>query len=183
MKRELPADLEAALAAVPGTTSQRECRLLFYLAATAPGGGQIVEIGAFKGKSTAWLAEAARRAARNVITIEPFLRSTEEDVRSVLQRFNLEGVVTLHKALSHEVGKDWSGPIAMLWVDGGHDYEVVRRDVEDFAPHLVSGGVAVFDDMKPRFPGVARALEETLMRDERFSYLGELRGLAIFRRR
>ena len=71
----------------------------------------------------------------------------------------------------------------MLWVDGGHDYEVVRQDIDDFAPHLLAGGFAVFDDMKPRFPGVARALAETLIRDERFTYLGELRGLAIFRRR
>src|SRR6185437_3445216 len=41
-----------ALDSIAGMSAAHECRLLAYLAARAPLGGAIVEIGAWKGKST-----------------------------------------------------------------------------------------------------------------------------------
>src|SRR5258708_3369502 len=49
-----------ALESVPGTSTSRECRLLAHLVSKSPAGGCVVEIGAFKGKTTAWLVEAAQ---------------------------------------------------------------------------------------------------------------------------
>lgn len=172
------------LATIPGNASARECRLLFALAAQAQGAGQIVEIGAFKGKSTAWLAEAARHTGRRLVSIDPHLRGSDEEFRETARRLQFEDVATLHKAYSHDIGKDWREPIAFLWVDGGHDYECVRQDILDFTPHLEPGGVVVFDDANAEnFPGVVRALDETLRRDPAFESLGQIKTFALFRRK
>jgi hypothetical protein len=37
-------------------------------------------------------------------------------------------------------------PPGMLWLDGDHATESVRRDLEQWRPHLVNGGIVVFDD-------------------------------------
>jgi hypothetical protein len=50
----------AQLQSIPGRCSERECRLVAHLATMAPSGGEIVEIGAFKGRVTGWLVEAAQ---------------------------------------------------------------------------------------------------------------------------
>lgn len=183
VRKELSAESRTALSAVPGTTSDRDCRLLYYLARISPLGTALVEIGAFKGKSTAWLAEAARRDGRAMTSIDPQLKDSQEEFARTVRQFRIDEVAVIHKAFSHEIGKDWSGPIGLLWVDGGHDCETVRQDIQDFTPHLAAGGIAVFDDANERrFPGVLRALAETLRRDRAFQCLGDLRGLAIFKR-
>src|SRR5438552_15292059 len=63
------------LGAIPGTSSQREGMLLAHLAMRSPPGGVFVEIGAFKGKTTAWLVEAAEHhsARPTVVSIDPHL--------------------------------------------------------------------------------------------------------------
>src|SRR5260370_307004 len=68
----------AALLAVPGFSSQRELHLLAYLATKAPAGGCLLEIGAYKGRSTAWLVEAAQlRPAKPVaVSIDLHQRQT-----------------------------------------------------------------------------------------------------------
>lgn len=181
---ELQIARQDELESIGGTTSDHECRLLYYLARQSPRQGAIVEIGAFKGKSTAWLAEAARKSGQPLISIDPHLQGTFDDFRQTVERFNLCDVATLHRALSHEIGRNWSQPIAFLWVDGGHDYDIVRQDIDDFAPHLLPGGYAAFDDVNPQtFPGVVQALNETLHNDESFVYEGIIGTIAIFRRR
>ncbi len=38
------------------------------------------------------------------------------------------------------------GPITLAYIDGEHDYENVRRDLELCDRHLVPGGYVLFDD-------------------------------------
>lgn len=181
--RKLSPERVAELLSVDGTTSASECRLLYYLAATAPQ-GEIVEVGSYKGKSTAWLAEAARSRGMHVTSIDPFLKpGGEEGFNQTAERFTFGPLVTSHKALSHDIGATWSQPIALLWVDGCHELPAVMQDIADFTPHLVSGAAAVFDDANSdRFPGVVQGIR-TLMQDDRFQFVGILRNIAIFRKK
>ncbi|MCE9589033.1 MAG: class I SAM-dependent methyltransferase [Planctomycetes bacterium] len=182
--KELPADLTARLCAVPGNTSEWQCRLLYYLAATTKAEGCLFEIGAFKGKSTAWLSEAARRTGRRLVSIDPHLCGSLDEFTATVKKFDIASVATIHQTLSHDVGKTWSGPIAMLWIDGGHDYAIVRQDIDDFAKHVAPGGYIVLDDVNPvHFPGVVRAISETLERDPCFEHLGTIKTLGLFRRK
>ncbi|MEM8737091.1 MAG: class I SAM-dependent methyltransferase [Planctomycetota bacterium] len=178
-------DRFAELCAVPGNTSDWQCQLLFYFADTAPAGdGQLVEIGAFQGKSTAWLSEAARRTGKHLVSIDPLIQDSEAVFRETVERFAIEEVATLHKAFSHDVGADWRAPIALLWIDGGHDYDTVKQDILDFCPHVQPGGVVVFDDInEPDFPGLVRAVNETIKQNPDFEHLGEIKNTGLYRRR
>ncbi len=182
--RELDEDRLDALCAVPGNTSYRQCRLLFYLATTSLAEGVICEIGAFKGKSTAWLAEAARRSRRTLVSIDPHVDDTWDTFQRTVRQFDIESVAEIHKACSHELGKDWDRPIAFLWVDGDHRYEGVRQDIIDFTPHVAPGGIVVFDDVNEQdFPGVVQALAETIDRDASFTALGCIKTFGLFQRK
>ena len=169
------------LGAVPGNTSDRQCRLLFYLAMNTRADGLLLEIGAYMGKSTAWLAEAARRGDRHLVSIDPHLNDSYDVFQRTLRNFDIEQVATIHRATSREVGSNFATPIALLWVDGGHEYECVRRDIADFALHVCPGGFAVFDDANPQaFPGVVRAIDESLRQDPTWSYLGRIKMMDLW---
>ena len=183
VRDQMDSTLYEALCSIPGNTSARKCRLLFYLACTTPADGVILEVGAFKGKSTAWLAEAARRTKRRLVSIDPHLLGSYDEFRKTVDRFGLESVATLHCEMSHDIGKDWSEPIAFLWIDGGHDYQSVRDDVIDFTPHVQPNGITVFDDVDEQvFPGVVQAINELIRDDPSFVLLGKIKSIGMYRR-
>ena len=47
---------------------------------------------------------------------------------------------------SFEVGKDWSGVVDLLIVDGDHSDSGVRRDMEAWLPHMAKAGYVFFHD-------------------------------------
>jgi len=184
--RQLTPRRRAELEAIGGTSSARECRLLAYLAGQTPPVGCIVEIGAFKGKSTAWLIEGAELAdrRRTLVSIDPHVRKSWDDFAQTVAKFDLERRgLEIHRAFSNEIGANWNRPIALLWIDGGHDYEDVVSDIEQFAPHVVPNGWIVFDDAAgTAYPGVARAIAERMRHRDGFDFVGNIKGFALFRR-
>ena len=61
---------------------------------------------------------------------------------------------------SFEVG--WDRPIAVLVVDGLHDYVSVARDFRHFEPFVRRGGLVLFHDYADYFPGVRGFVDELL---------------------
>ena len=47
---------------------------------------------------------------------------------------------------SREVGKTWSEPIDLLFIDGDHSYETSSSDMKLFSPHVVTNGYCLIDD-------------------------------------
>lgn len=59
--------------------------------------------------------------------------------------------------------------VRILHIDGGHDYEVVRRDIEIARRMLGEGAALVFDDFfNRRHPGTTQAIMEFLQSSPRF---------------
>ena len=179
------------LDAVPGTSSRGECQLLALLALQSPPGGVVLEIGAFKGKSTAWLVEAAEHRAERptVVSIDPHIgadwhpQATWPDFQRTVETFGLlDRRLEIRRAFSADVARDWQRPISFLWVDGSHAYEDVVADIEGFVPFVVPGGYIVFDDATdPKF-GVRDALRDRMRPREDCQLLGLVRHLAVYRR-
>ena len=190
IKREvsqwLPPQRLAELDALEGTSILTECRLLAWIAVNSPDNGCIVEIGAWKGRSAAWLVEAAHqhKPPLSVTSIDPHQQGTWEHFqRTVAEQNLIARGLTVHRACSHEIGANWNKPISLLWIDGCHDYEVVKQDILDFTPHVVPGGWVVFDDAAGGyFPGVPRAIDEEMSPQPDFSYVTTLRHVQIFRK-
>jgi predicted O-methyltransferase YrrM len=181
------------VASIPGTSSTREGMLLAHLAMQSPAKGVIVEIGAFKGRTTAWLVEAAGHhpARPAVVSIDPHLgmghwhpASTWDEFQQTVERFGLQARgLEVRRAMSAQVAPSWLRPISFLWIDGSHDYQDVAGDIDGFVPHVLPGGWVVFDDAAAGdFPDVWQAIQDRMLPRTSFAYLGLLRHLAIFRR-
>jgi predicted O-methyltransferase YrrM len=200
--REIPRLLGEAcfaqLQTVPGTSSAREGKLLAYLAWKAPQQGCLVEIGAFKGKTTALLVEIANRRPDRpaVYSIDPHadfpsyanpsqIMNTWASYCETVQRFHLtERGLNVVRAFSHDAGRTWNRPISFLWIDGGHEFEDVVHDIDDFVPLVVPGGWIVFDDAKGGyFPGVERAIREKMLGNPSFCHRGAIKHFEIFQRK
>lgn len=154
---------------------------LMSLAEHGPGLGEIVEIGSFMGRSTAWLAQGSLNARREKVTaIDTFKGSPEHQADQEheepvlleegttfnafernLREAGLLGWVRPIIAPSAEAVQGWDKPIRLLFIDADHDYDAVKQDYELWSPFLVEGGVLVLHDVGT-WPGVTKFYHELL---------------------
>ena len=173
--------------AAPGFLTEREARFLALVAACAPaqGGGVILEIGSFKGKSTVGLASVAMRYGRGpVITVDPHTGpsvtdpkvgasgSSWDDFRTSLRAAGVEGAVEAHRQYSRDLARGWTRPIRFLWIDGDHTYRGSKEDIDLFRPHLVPGAIVALHDVLHTFEGPVRVFAEDLLDSEQFGPAG-----------
>ena len=91
----------------------------------------------------------------------------------------------------------WDRPIHLLFVDGGHAYDVVRSDIRNFGQHVVVGGIMAFHDYdrskiylkerarrhpKRRPLGVRRAVDELCTKNQGWEVLATIDSIKAFRR-
>ncbi|MGE0609622.1 MAG: class I SAM-dependent methyltransferase [Pirellulales bacterium] len=186
LTNRLPRTRLRALRAIIGTSSDKECCLLAHLAMQAPAGGEIVEIGAWKGRTTAWLVEGSQLRADPlpVTSIDPHAFGSWDEYQRVLAEFQLpQRGLTAVRESSSQVGHGWSKPISLLWIDGSHDYADVLADIRLFVPHVMPGGCVVFDDaVGGLFPGVEQAIQEEMAGRPGFARRATIRHLQLFAR-
>jgi predicted O-methyltransferase YrrM len=151
-------DLESAFRLTEGMTSLEEFRLLHRLAMDVRD-GCIVEVGAYRGRSSVALGLGSIDGGRDVpvFSIEPHEEFVGvlggrfgPDDRAAFYRTMLESgcvrVVRLVNLSSETVAPHWTRPVALLWIDGDHREEAVKRDFHGWLPHLADGAVVAFDD-------------------------------------
>jgi len=154
--------VQAAMLAVDGLLTGREAILLHDLAKEA-GGGCIVEIGSFHGRSTVALAMGSQTGQKApVYAVDPYLQFVgplggafgPHDKARLLQNLIMTGTaasVWLVHLPSIQAARGWQDPIALLWIDGDHTYEGVKADFEAWAPLVIPGGIVAFhDSLDPR---------------------------------
>lgn len=148
------------VARVEGWLSRNEAMLLFELA-RAVRDGAIVEVGSYRGRSTVALAlGSAAGEAAPVYAIDPHEEFVGEyggvfgpDDRAAFYRAMLRTGcyrnVRLVNLSSEHVVQGWDQPIGLLWLDGDHRVESVRRDVQLWRRHLPEGSRLALDDVTP----------------------------------
>lgn len=162
------------------------------VASVAPLAGVVVEVGSYCGRGTIVLAHVARATGRRVIAVDPFDgvvgergalhhgEPTLERFQSALAQADVTGTVDVVQGVSSAA--DWSAqPVAVLVIDGLHDYSSVAQDFRAFAEHVVLGGIVAFHDYADYFPGV-QALVRELMAAPDWHHLGTVGTLALLRR-
>jgi hypothetical protein len=160
------------IVSVEGHLGQGEAQLLFDLASNVSD-GCIVEVGSYRGKSTVALGLGARAAKRGVrvYAVDPHEAFVgvlggvfgPQDRLAFFQNMLRTGcaeTVRLINVSSEVVSKGWEHPIGLLWIDGDHRYEAVRRDFACWAPFLVEKGVVAFHDSLDENLGPARLIAE-----------------------
>lgn len=128
-----------------------ELRCLADYAAKAP--GDAVEIGTFNGASTSVISRSLSRGIR-LTAIDPYvadsmipsLRGSPLVAWCAVLRHGHLSTVRLVRDYSSNVVKTWTTAIGLLWIDGSHRYEDVKRDFEEWAPFVRPGGYVIFHD-------------------------------------
>jgi predicted O-methyltransferase YrrM len=115
-----------------------------------------VEIGSARGKSACYVGRAlAENGKGKLYAIDPHVKTEWNDDNSVdsidefrrnIAAFGLEDRVEIIRKFSGDAAQGWTRKIDLIFIDGDHSYDGVRRDWELFSPHLSEFGVAVFHD-------------------------------------
>jgi MMP 1-O-methyltransferase len=168
MDPELRKAAEAATGFMPGA----EGLALFAAAARYAGRGPLLEVGTYCGKSTIYLAAAARAAGQPVITVDHHHGSEENQpgwdyhdttlvdpgtgrldtlphARATLAAAGVEDDVIVVVGRSADVARLWRTPLGLLFIDGGHTDVAATTDYESWAPWVAPGGVLAIHDVFP----------------------------------
>jgi predicted O-methyltransferase YrrM len=168
----MPPELRRAAEAATGFMPPAEGLALFRAAAAYAPAGPIAEIGTYCGKSTIYLAAAARAAGQLVVTVDHHHGSEENQpgweyhdtrlvdpatgrldtlphFRSTLAAAGLEDQVIAVVGASAEVARLWRTPLGMLFIDGGHSDAATTCDYQGWAPWIAPGGALAIHDVFP----------------------------------
>jgi MMP 1-O-methyltransferase len=176
-------ELRQAIAGVEGYLTEQEGMLLYELARECTVPGVIVEIGSWKGRSTIYLALGSKAGpGKTIFAIDPHTGSPEywaafgtvstfDAFADNVRRAGVEDVVIPLVHTSTDVARNFEKPVAMVFIDGAHEYESVKQDFEDWFPKVVNGGIVALHDAVAR-PGPKRVARDFVLRSRSFRRVG-----------
>lgn len=172
-----------ALKLLDGRIRDGEGLRLAELAARVDPEHHIVEIGSYKGKSTAHLALGAKKGlGAHVTAIDLWTIGGQRDKVGVarldkeyatdevsqvftdqIASLQLEKQVTPWQCSSLEAALLWNNkPIGLLFIDAEHSYRACSADIRAWSQYIVPGGYIALHDYSDTFPGVIQAAEELI---------------------
>jgi len=147
---------------IDGWLSEREASLLWDAAQEVPQSGMIVEVGAYRGRSTCLLAQTGRR----LVTVDPLaagfgegngmavVEADAERLARLIARFDNVRWVRARSTHVAPPPRIW-----LLYIDGDHTGSAPLDDYRHFAPAIQPGGLVAFHDFRS-YPAVTDAVLE-----------------------
>lgn len=166
----MPRRLREAAEAARGFMPCDEGLTLYETAASLEVPGPLLEVGSYCGKSALYLGSAARSARRVLFCVDHHRGSEENQAgwehhdpevvdpecgqidtlpffRRTVREAGLESSVIAVVGDSKAVVENWSTPLAMLFIDGGHGVEPAHGDYDGWSPHVAPGGILAIHDV------------------------------------
>jgi len=168
--------------------------------------GPFLEVGSYCGKSGIYLGFAAKETGRLLFSVDHHRGSEENqpgwewhdpeivdpetglidtlpEFRRNIKKAGLEDNVVAVVGDSPVIAKNWSTPLALLFIDGGHGAEPAHEDYENWVPKLLIGGKLLIHDVfenpeeggRPPFEIFQRAVASEFF--EEIDAVGSLRVL------
>ncbi|MGH9031230.1 MAG: class I SAM-dependent methyltransferase [Acidimicrobiia bacterium] len=132
--------------------------------------GPLLEVGSYCGKSAVYLGAAARAGGAVLFSVDHHHGAEENQsgwehhdpevvdpesgrldtlpfFRRTIATAGLEDVVVGVVGDSPTVARHWRTPLGVLFIDGGHAFDVVIADYEGWAPNVAPDGLLVFHDV------------------------------------
>jgi len=82
---------------------------------------------------------------------------------------------------SLDVAKTWNVPLNMIYIDGDHTYDGCYNDIMAWEPHLVFGGLMIFDDYDHGYWSVTEAVDDIMFaEDSTWRYCGQVGRVIAF---
>lgn len=134
--------------------------------------GPVLEVGSYCGKSTVYLGTACKSAGVSLFAVDHHRGSEEHQpgeeyhdtalfdeqaglmdsfrvFRRTMREADLEDIVVPLVASSAVAARNWSSPLSMVFIDGGHSLEAAMTDYRCWARHVVPGGLLAIHDIFP----------------------------------
>ena len=147
--------------------------LALHDAAVAAAGatpGPFLEVGSYCGKSSVYLGAAAQATGRVLFAVDHHRGSEENQpgwewhepdlvdpavgrmdtlplFRRTIFDAGLERSVVATVADAPTLGRFWTTPLALLFIDGGHGAEPAHRDYEQWTPFVAAGGILAIESL------------------------------------
>ncbi|OGG11547.1 hypothetical protein A2Z00_04885 [Candidatus Gottesmanbacteria bacterium RBG_13_45_10] len=167
----------AFVSKIPGWLTKHEGQFLEKAARSVKHiDGEIVEIGSYCGKSTIWLA----RESSAVYAVDPHKGEvsggkTAPTLPAFLRNLEIAGVrdkvIPIVKTSKTAV-REWHKPIALLFIDGLHDYEHALEDMSFWSRFVVSGGIVAMHDAFCGWIGAGDIAMRHIVRSPDYSEIG-----------
>ena len=168
----MDARLLKVAAAARGFMPPEEGLALHETAAEYAPVGPIMEIGTYCGKSTIYLATAARDCGQMVISVDHHHGSEEHQpgweyhdasladprtgrldtlpaFRAAIAAAGLDDSVIAIVGRSADVATLWRAPLGLVFIDGGHTDDAAAADYAGWSPWVTAGGALAIHDVFP----------------------------------
>jgi MMP 1-O-methyltransferase len=165
-------DLLALARRTPGFMPDDEGLALHAAALDAARLGPVMEIGTYCGKSSIYLAAAARKRGTVVFTIDHHRGSEENqpgqqyhddrfadpltggldtlpEFRRTMTHAHLDDSLIAIIGRSDIVARHWHHPLGAVFIDGGHSEHAAQTDYESWSPHIAPDGLLLIHDVFP----------------------------------
>jgi predicted O-methyltransferase YrrM len=163
---------------IPSMLGRQTAFALYMLCYLQELSGDVVEIGSWQGYSTSFLASAVRDSRNGVLhAVDHFQGNAGKEEFYVVDRPDLSDLrlgfernmrnqqlwdsIRLLDMPNDEAIRQLEGvQVRFLFIDGDHSKEGVEKDIRMFFPLVRPGGIVVFDDFAPHFPGLVEAVSQ-----------------------
>ena len=168
----MPKKLPSHFNSVKGFIYHNEGICLYNYALNSSKKGPILEIGSYCGKSTIYIATAAKKYSGCVYSVDHHTGSEENQVgweyhdielfdeetgrinsfpefMRNLRKANLLDTVVPIVSDSSLVSRYWKIPLSMVFIDGGHTMEAAFNDFNNWKDKIIKGGILAIHDVFP----------------------------------
>lgn len=170
---------------IEGWFAECEARQIWNLASACVREQGILEVGCYKGRSTAMLAQFLKGTGLHLFIIDPLIpregqsqEAIHTALKSVLEVIGTPYTLFLCKTSELENSPSASFPpsIDLLHVDGQHDAEGIETDCKTLLPLVRRGGWACFHDYgNPAYRAIQATVDDFLKGWEAHGTTGLLR--------
>lgn len=186
-RRIVDADSLAKMSlSIPGMIDPSSGKMLYALCYMQREEGDVVEIGSWQGRSTSFLARAAKESGngkfyaidhfKGNVGKEHFYKVSRDDLSDLktvflsnMESVGLSGDINLLDMDNSSAAEKLAGTrIRFLFIDGDHTKRGVEKDISLFFPMLTERAIVAFDDFSANFPELVDAVD-ALLEHRKFS--------------
>jgi len=101
----------------------------------------------------------------------------------IIKRVGLQAYIEPFKGNSLQCAAQLKTPVRMVFIDGDHTYEGVKKDILALADKLVANGYLCFHDYSVNFLGVVQAVNEFVIGSTDYDEIFQVRDLLVARKK
>lgn len=162
--------------------------LIKYVKKTVLG---VVEIGTLDGETACCLAQNTNAHCYSIDPLIPDSMNPEVigSESNILKNTEDLTNFTFIKDYSFNVATRWDKEVDLIFLDGDHNYEAVKKDFEDWFPFLSLEGHLVFHDSganrggPERWPGPSKLTDELIKYCKNLTYIETVESLTVFKKK